>query len=99
MSKPEPMHNRITNADDNKRPPVFSKTPCSSKTCGGLPPIIKTPQIINLPFCYSSNLNKNETARNFDSNIKCGCQGNKHAFYFATCSKAKQLSTCIMGSL
>ena len=28
MSKPEPMYNRITNADDNKRPPVFCQTPC-----------------------------------------------------------------------
>ena len=28
MSKPEPMHNRITSADDNKSPPVFCQTPC-----------------------------------------------------------------------
>ena len=28
MSSPEPKHNRIINAEDKLRPPVFCQTPC-----------------------------------------------------------------------
>ncbi len=43
--------------------PQLYKTFCSSNTCGGLPPIIKTPQIINLHFCCSSNIRLNVEQR------------------------------------
>ena len=31
MSSPEPMHNRITNAEDKKVKPVFCQTDCCTK--------------------------------------------------------------------
>ena len=68
MSSPEQMHNRITNADDNKSPPVFCQTPCCkhvpSTLCSSIRSVVHPKTVTKNGNCFEFALTNLKTVSN-----------------------------------